>query len=264
MIINLIIGENVMDDLLKEAIADAKAVRETALENAKIALEEAFTPRLQSMLSKKIQSEVEVDEQEDEDEEEEAAEEGYGNMNDDDEDPSDDHSEEEMEEDEESEDEESEEMEEDDEESEEEMDEDKIIEIDGVKYAPVVAEEDGEEEAEEEADDEMEESDDLDLEAVLRELEEEEDDEDDEMEEAVYETIKKNDPVFSDDDEHLFDTKHLTKRILKSLIYWMTPEEDLNDAQKYFPFCTQAELAAYRKQLRQHLTKTDTVSMMEE
>ena len=48
-----------MDDLLKEAIADAKAVRETALENAKIALEEAFTPRLQSMLSKKIQSEIE-------------------------------------------------------------------------------------------------------------------------------------------------------------------------------------------------------------
>ena len=30
-----------MDDLLKEAIADAKAVRETALENAKIALEDA-------------------------------------------------------------------------------------------------------------------------------------------------------------------------------------------------------------------------------
>ena len=39
-----------MDDLLKEAIADAKAVRETALANAKIALEEAFTPRLKSML----------------------------------------------------------------------------------------------------------------------------------------------------------------------------------------------------------------------
>ena len=50
-----------MDDLLKEAIADAKAVRETALENAKIALEEAFTPRLQSMLSKKIQSEIEAE-----------------------------------------------------------------------------------------------------------------------------------------------------------------------------------------------------------
>jgi len=52
-------GEITMDDLLREAIADAKAVRETALENAKIALEEAFTPRLQSMLSKKIQSEME-------------------------------------------------------------------------------------------------------------------------------------------------------------------------------------------------------------
>ena len=58
-----------MDDLLKEAIADAKAVRETALENAKIALEEAFTPRLQSMLSKKIQSEIEVEEGEHEDDE---------------------------------------------------------------------------------------------------------------------------------------------------------------------------------------------------
>ena len=48
-----------MDDLLKEAIADAKAVRETALANAKVALEEAFTPRLKSMLSKKIQHEME-------------------------------------------------------------------------------------------------------------------------------------------------------------------------------------------------------------
>ena len=38
-----------MDDLLREAIADAKSVRETALANAKIALEEAFTPRIQSM-----------------------------------------------------------------------------------------------------------------------------------------------------------------------------------------------------------------------
>ena len=48
-----------MDDLLKEAIADAKAVRETALANAKMALEEAFTPKLKSMLAKKIQSEME-------------------------------------------------------------------------------------------------------------------------------------------------------------------------------------------------------------
>ena len=58
-----------MDDLLREAIADAKAVRETALENAKIALEEAFTPRLQSMLSKKIATEMEDAEKEDSEEE---------------------------------------------------------------------------------------------------------------------------------------------------------------------------------------------------
>ena len=51
--------------LLKEAIADAKAVRETAIANAKIALEEAFTPRLQSILSKKLQAEMEGDNEDD-------------------------------------------------------------------------------------------------------------------------------------------------------------------------------------------------------
>ena len=46
-----------MGDILKEAIADAKAVRETALQNAKMALEEAFTPQLKSMLSAKLKEE---------------------------------------------------------------------------------------------------------------------------------------------------------------------------------------------------------------
>ena len=46
-----------MSKLLKEAIADAKAVRETALANARLALEEAFAPRLQSMLTKKLREE---------------------------------------------------------------------------------------------------------------------------------------------------------------------------------------------------------------
>ena len=50
-------------NLLKEAIADAKAVRETAIANAKLALEEAFTPRLQSMLSNKIEEELEENEE---------------------------------------------------------------------------------------------------------------------------------------------------------------------------------------------------------
>ena len=49
------------NDILKEAIADAKAVREVALSNAKAALEEAFTPRLQSMLSAKLSEELEED-----------------------------------------------------------------------------------------------------------------------------------------------------------------------------------------------------------
>ena len=57
-----------MDKLLKEAIADAKAVRETALANAKIALEEAFTPHLKSMLSKKLQAEMEGEDEEKADE----------------------------------------------------------------------------------------------------------------------------------------------------------------------------------------------------
>jgi len=52
-------------NLLKEAIADAKAVRETAIANAKIALEEAFTPRLQSILSQKLQQEIEGEDEED-------------------------------------------------------------------------------------------------------------------------------------------------------------------------------------------------------
>ena len=53
-----------MDDLLKEAIADAKAVRETALANAKAALEEAFTPKLQSMLYATLQNEADMEDEE--------------------------------------------------------------------------------------------------------------------------------------------------------------------------------------------------------
>jgi len=46
-------------DLLKEAIADAKAVKETAIANAKAALEEAFTPQIKSMLAAQILAEEE-------------------------------------------------------------------------------------------------------------------------------------------------------------------------------------------------------------
>lgn len=42
-------------DLLKEAIADAKAVKETAIANAKAALEEVFTPRMQELFKAKLE-----------------------------------------------------------------------------------------------------------------------------------------------------------------------------------------------------------------
>ena len=49
-------------NLFKEAIADAKAVREAALANAKAALEEALTPKLQSMLAAKLNEMEELEE----------------------------------------------------------------------------------------------------------------------------------------------------------------------------------------------------------
>ena len=49
-------------DLLKEAIADARTVKETALANAKIALQEAFAPRLENMLSARLAEELEDEE----------------------------------------------------------------------------------------------------------------------------------------------------------------------------------------------------------
>ncbi len=56
-------------DLLTDAIADAKAVKETAIANAKLALEEAFTPFLKDQLSAKLQ-EMDKDEKEVKEEEE--------------------------------------------------------------------------------------------------------------------------------------------------------------------------------------------------
>ena len=167
-----------MDDLLKEAIADAKAVRETALENAKMALEEAFTPRLQNMLSQKIQNEIEdedddkkeedvdLEERDDEDDMEERS-----MMKAADEDPSDDH-------------------------SDDDMDESNIIEIDGVKYAPVAEVEKDEDDMDEELDevekDDEDMDEDLDLESVIKELESELD-EAEEVEES--EEIEEGDDI---------------------------------------------------------------------
>ena len=62
-------------DLLKEAIADAKSVKEAAIANAKAALEEAFTPYLQEKFAAKL---AEMEMEEEDDMYEEMTDENYG------------------------------------------------------------------------------------------------------------------------------------------------------------------------------------------
>jgi len=191
-----------MDDLLREAIADAKAVRETALENAKIALEEAFTPRLQSMLSKKIQAEMEdsedgeeVEEMEAPEEEEMEAEEGMHGDAEEMEDA------EEMRDAEEIEDEEEGVYEEEDAEDAEEGEERNEVED---------KEEEEDEVSEEE---EIEDEDDLDLESVLAELEKDLDDEDHFEESEDKDEEEKVDEVEDKDEEEKVDENDVSSEI---------------------------------------------------
>ena len=157
-----------MDSLLKDAIADAKTVRETALENAKLALTEAFTPTLQSMLSQKLREEddemdMDMDDKEEDEEAEEApamdaeaGDEDHMPGHDADEGHGEDHDEEEGEE------------------------EDERM---------MAKEEEGEEEDERMSEEEGEEhdEDDLDLEAIIRELEEEAGEDEDERDDMKEE-----------------------------------------------------------------------------
>ena len=62
-------------ELFKQAIADAKSVRDAAVANAKAALEETFTPKIMSMLSAKLN---EMEEDEDEKEEKKVTKKEYG------------------------------------------------------------------------------------------------------------------------------------------------------------------------------------------
>lgn len=48
----------ISNQLLRDAIADAEAVRQTAIANAKIALEETFTPQIKSMLARRLKAEA--------------------------------------------------------------------------------------------------------------------------------------------------------------------------------------------------------------
>jgi hypothetical protein len=49
----------ITNELLKQAVADAEAVRDTAIANAKLALEESITPAIKSMLAKRLRTELE-------------------------------------------------------------------------------------------------------------------------------------------------------------------------------------------------------------
>ena len=180
-------------NLLKEAIADAKAVRETAIANAKIALEEAFTPRLQSILSQKLTAEMEGEEEE-ADLEEENVVEATEEVNE----------------------EEAEEVEEtvtesEEDESEEAVEETVVTEEDESEEGEEVSEGEEEEEVEEtmESDEEVEETmtsededeDELDLESIIRELEGELGEElDDEETEEVSDIA--SDEIESHEEEH--------------------------------------------------------------
>ena len=52
--------------LFKDAIADAKTLREVAVANAKAALEESFMPRIQSMFERRVMDADELEEMKDE------------------------------------------------------------------------------------------------------------------------------------------------------------------------------------------------------
>lgn len=54
----------ITNKLLKQAIADAEAVRETAVANAKLVLEEAITPQIRDMIARRLRVESEMGEEE--------------------------------------------------------------------------------------------------------------------------------------------------------------------------------------------------------
>jgi len=190
-----------MSKMYKQAIADAKAVRETAIANAKIALEEAFTPRLQSLLSKKLQSEMEGDEDEFELDELDSSDIADGGE------PSADASHAHTELD-------------------PETDEETAAVGEEDDHAEVVAEEDEfeleEEEDEFDLDEEYEDEDDLELESIIRELE-------DEMEDDEYEEAYENAGVGFDDPTNADDADLDLDEILRE----MEMEDELEEEDEF-------------------------------
>jgi len=219
-----------MDKLLKEAIADAKAVRETAIANAKLALEEAFTPTIQSMVSAKIQQEVEDEDELDVEDEEEFEEQ------------------EDVEDEEEFEDEEDLEVEQDlEDEDEEEIDLD--------------IEEDEEFEDEEE--------DDMDLESIIRELEDEEDEiEEQEDEEEIdldieddeeEEIEEQEEEDFEDEEDEEIDLEALVRELQEDDEIEFDDEEEEDEVELE---SVKAELGEYRETVKYLRDKLQEVNLL--
>lgn len=178
-------------NLLKEAIADAKAIKETALANARLQMQEAFNPTVKEIISNKIKYEAlgndEVDEDKCEDEE-------PINEVDDDEDGN----------------EISDDVPVDDEEEVDESTDEITVEGDDetedkIEDEPVVDEEapvEGGDESRESLDD-LDETDTFDLEEIIKELEDGEDEDDEEVDEPEItdEAEEVDEPVETDDEE---------------------------------------------------------------
>ena len=231
-------------DLLKEAIADAKAVKETALANAKMALEEAFTPKLQSMLSHKLAEEL--DDEEEVEEELDAS--GIGAA--DNAEPSDDAAD-------------SSDIENDDElteedEMEEELDSDEEEEVADIASDEVESheeemhDEEGSEEAEEDEVEEMyeeedeSEEDELDLESVIAELEAALDGEEVSEEEDAEEMSEEEDMDEEEDVEEMYEEEdeELSLEEIINTLKEMADEEEVSEEEDAEEVSEEEEAAA--------------------
>jgi hypothetical protein len=248
--------------LVDEVLDDALQVRETALANAKLALEEAFEPRIKSMISRHLQNEVEDEEMEEGwNEEEEEMEEGeYGDEDEvsEEEDGYDDPT---------NADDASIDEEEHDDEMEEEL-EPSDIDDENEEPSDVASDDSGIGEgdySDEEMEEEMEDEDDLDLEAVIAELEaelggEEEEEEEMEMDMDSDEEEMEMDMDSEEDDEEIIDLDELLSALTEEEDEEEVVEEDSELAQENSRLAS--ELAEHREAVEILRSKLNEVNLL--
>jgi len=212
-----------MGDILKEAIADAKAVRETALENAKMALEEAFTPQIKSMLSAKLkEDELEegdpvVEDEEVGDDDEGDAEEGY-------------HEDDEVG---------------DEDEVEVPAEDAHVDDAEEGEHEEGAHDDEAEEGAHEGEDDEEVDESNLDLEAIIKELEAElteDEDEDEEVEESTEAVEESDEPVEESTEETVEEEYEIDEAALTE-----DEDEDEKEVEESNTSAIEAELKEYKE-----------------